>query len=248
MYQIPIKIKHSPTLRQESILKTLVERYIQTGKPVSSEEIKKLANLDVSSATIRIELAHLEKQGLVYHPYSSAGRFPTNYGYRYFVQKLTKDEEISWTEKEKLIAELIPYSDQYNELVKKIVQALSEITSQVALATLPNGEIYKKGLVNFLKNEINQQQEDIFETIEAIENFEQYSDLFLEEISGYKIYIGDESPLEGMDNYCLALTDYQLGQWQTKGIIGVLGNKRIPYHKIKPFLVFFADFLNGKVV
>ncbi|MEA3407829.1 MAG: heat-inducible transcriptional repressor HrcA [Chloroflexota bacterium] len=82
----PTKRKLKP--RQRDILKALVQEYISTADPVGSETVRRVGQLEVSSATIRNELATLEKDGYVYQPYTSAGRVPTVEGYRYFVEEL----------------------------------------------------------------------------------------------------------------------------------------------------------------
>src|SRR5206468_9721515 len=79
-----------PTLtpRQEEILVRVVEEYVATGEPVGSKTLVERAAMDVSSSTVRYELAVLEEQGLLSHPHTSAGRVPTDLGYRFFVDRV----------------------------------------------------------------------------------------------------------------------------------------------------------------
>lgn len=76
------------TERQRTILKTVTERYIDSGWPVPSKELAGAAGLRVSSSTVRNELAALEEQGYLSHPHTSAGRVPTDLGYREYVDRL----------------------------------------------------------------------------------------------------------------------------------------------------------------
>lgn len=85
--------------RQCDILKALVKEYINTADPVGSETVRRVGNLEVSSATIRNELAVLEEAGYVYQPYTSAGRVPTAEGYRYFVEELMDRVNLSLPER-----------------------------------------------------------------------------------------------------------------------------------------------------
>src|SRR6187401_1937457 len=80
------------TPRQEEILVRVVEEYVATGAPVGSKTLVQRAAMDVSSSTVRYELAMLEEQGLLSHPHTSAGRVPTDLGYRYFVDQLLREE------------------------------------------------------------------------------------------------------------------------------------------------------------
>src|SRR5215510_4445364 len=79
--------------RQELILARVVETYVATGTPVGSKVLVERTELDVSSSTVRNELAVLEEQGLLMHPHTSAGRVPTDAGYRFFVDRLLGSEE-----------------------------------------------------------------------------------------------------------------------------------------------------------
>jgi len=74
------------TQRQEQILKLLVESYIQSAEPVSSSWLAQLPDIGVSSATIRNDLAELEEEGYLVSPHTSAGRIPTDTGYRYYIE------------------------------------------------------------------------------------------------------------------------------------------------------------------
>ncbi|MFP3895366.1 MAG: heat-inducible transcriptional repressor HrcA [Anaerolineales bacterium] len=85
--------------RQRGVLKALVQEYINTADPVGSETVRRVGKLEVSSATIRNELAALEEAGYVYQPYTSAGRVPTVEGYRYFVEELMDRVNLSIPER-----------------------------------------------------------------------------------------------------------------------------------------------------
>ena len=76
------------TQRQREILVQVVEEYVATGQPVGSKHLVERTGMRVSSATVRNELAELERFGLLTHPHTSAGRVPTDRGYRYYVDRL----------------------------------------------------------------------------------------------------------------------------------------------------------------
>jgi heat-inducible transcriptional repressor len=76
------------TQRQSEILRLVVEEYVATGQPVASKALAQRSGLDVSPSTVRGELAELERLGLLTHPHTSAGRMPTDHGYRFFADRL----------------------------------------------------------------------------------------------------------------------------------------------------------------
>ena len=87
---MPQKTDQLPQLgdRQRDLLRAVIREYIATAQPVASGALVRQYHLDVSSATVRNELAALEELGLLTHPHTSAGRVPTDLGYRYFIESL----------------------------------------------------------------------------------------------------------------------------------------------------------------
>ena len=80
--------------RQQAILKLVVEEYIRVGLPIGSKHVAGRDGLDFSSSTVRYELARLETLGFLSHPHTSAGRVPTDLGYRYYVDVLVESERL----------------------------------------------------------------------------------------------------------------------------------------------------------
>lgn len=122
--------------RKLRILAAVVDEYITTGEPVGSRAIMRYIN--ASSATIRNEMAELEKQGYLEQPHTSAGRVPTYSGYRLYVDRLLKTNPLSEEEKERL-EDMLP-KDEYSEerLVKSASTALAELTSCATFVSSEN--------------------------------------------------------------------------------------------------------------
>ena len=93
--------------RQEKILECVIEEYTSTALPIGSKILVEKYKIKASPATIRNEMAELEEEGYLYQPHISAGRIPTDKGYRYFVEELMKDRELSKREQIKLQEELL---------------------------------------------------------------------------------------------------------------------------------------------
>src|SRR6202008_4089437 len=94
--------------RAADLLRLLIERYVRDGMPVGSRTLSRAAKLDLSPATIRNVMADLEEFGFVSSPHTSAGRVPTNRGYRYFVDALLAPEPLSDSEQARIGEELVP--------------------------------------------------------------------------------------------------------------------------------------------
>jgi heat-inducible transcriptional repressor len=123
--------------RAELLLKTLIERYIADGEPVGSRTLARHAGLDLSPATIRNVMVDLEEMGLVSSPHTSAGRVPTQRGYRLFVDTLLKVRPLNEQQVRLLKEELTPEQDP-QQLVENASHLLSEITKLTGIVLVPH--------------------------------------------------------------------------------------------------------------
>jgi len=114
--------------RKKKILQAIIDEYISTAEPVSSNVIVKKYNIDCSSATVRNEMADLEKLGFLDKPHTSAGRVPSAKGYRFYVDELIKDDNISIEEIIYIQSRLQTKVNQIEDLTKITTNTLSEIT------------------------------------------------------------------------------------------------------------------------
>jgi len=122
------------SVRQEQILTLVVESYVQSGTPVGSKVLVESAALEVSPSTVRNDLVVLEEQGLLTHPHTSAGRVPTEFGYRYYVDRVL--ERLAPRPGE-LRLDLSDARTQVEEALRTTTEALSEVTHLLALVSAP---------------------------------------------------------------------------------------------------------------
>jgi heat-inducible transcriptional repressor len=111
------------TQRQEKLLNFLIKEYISTTEPVSSMALKKVADLDVSAATIRNDLQELAKQGFIEQPHTSAGRIPTKKAYKHFAEKISVERE---NEFEDFIVRQVRFAHQEMEREMKMMEELMQ--------------------------------------------------------------------------------------------------------------------------
>lgn len=105
--------------RKQKILKAIIKTYMETGEPVGSRTISKYADLNVSSATIRNEMSDLTDMGYIVQPHTSAGRIPSDKGYRLYVNELMKEKEAEVAELRDLIIEK---TDKMDKVLKKVAK------------------------------------------------------------------------------------------------------------------------------
>ena len=124
--------------RKKRILQAIVEEYIDTAEPVSSGNLVK--ELNCSSATIRNEMAELEKIGFIEKPYTSAGRIPSQKGYRYYIDELVRDDKLTVKEMQYIKSKLETTVNELEDLTKIATSTLSELTHYTTIAIGPKIE------------------------------------------------------------------------------------------------------------
>jgi heat-inducible transcriptional repressor len=123
--------------RRKCILRAITDVYIDTAEPVGSTTIARKHNLGISSATIRNEMASLEEEGYVYQPHTSAGRVPSDKGYRYYVDVLLEIPEVT-SEEYKKINQLAEYrKEAIEKTIRRTTKLLAELTEYVSVAVIP---------------------------------------------------------------------------------------------------------------
>jgi heat-inducible transcriptional repressor len=123
--------------RKSAVLRVVVEEYVRSGEPVGSETIAERAGLGVSSATIRNEMAALEELGYLTHPHTSAGRIPTDAGYRHYVDSLPAGGRLREAQRRAIAGYFAEVMVDLEEVLRGSVQLLSRMTQYAGLAVPP---------------------------------------------------------------------------------------------------------------
>jgi heat-inducible transcriptional repressor len=123
--------------RKAAILKALIEEYVETGQPVGSTTVARGAALGVSSATIRNEMAVLEREGYVTHPHTSAGRIPTDKGYRHFVDHLARQKDLQPAARQEVTSFFATAHHALEDMLHETSLLLSRITTHAAVVVGP---------------------------------------------------------------------------------------------------------------
>lgn len=212
--------------RQAKILAAIVKEYSTTGQPVGSNELSEEYGFSVSAATIRNEMQALEKARYIYQPHTSAGRVPSDEGFRFFVNKLMKHLELSTAEQQKLQEELHALQKQYLELGQSLTKLLAKESQGATFALLP-GHVSATGLSNIIDEHVT--RDEVKEIAKFLEDVADYGKDFVA-ASGkeVKAFIGREAPGPLGKDFSLVVTRVALPRGE-KGVIGIIGPKRMKY-------------------
>ncbi|KKQ71986.1 MAG: heat-inducible transcription repressor, heat-inducible transcriptional repressor [Candidatus Peregrinibacteria bacterium GW2011_GWC2_39_14] len=218
--------------RKISILKAIVQRFIETAEPVGSNIIIVQYHLNVSPATVRNDMAELEEEGFIFQPHTSAGRVPTQQGYRKYVEEIADYDSA----RKRVEKALIPMREEYKiqktkEKLHEAVHLLSRATHNVSFATLPdNQRTFYLGVSNALR-----QPEFINDPVSASQVMEvlEENDNFIKILKSLEIgekadvFIGQENIIPQIHSCSIIVTKYELDGFE--GFLGILGPMRMDY-------------------
>lgn len=138
--------------RKITILKAIIKTYLETGEPVGSRTISKYTDLKLSSATIRNEMSDLEEMGYIIQPHTSAGRIPSDQGYRFYVDQIMQEKDQEVTEVKDLMIQRV---DRLELVLKRLAQMLASNTNYAAMITGPQYHQNKLKFIQLSKMDAN---------------------------------------------------------------------------------------------
>jgi heat-inducible transcriptional repressor len=219
------------TERQAKLLAAIIEQYAEVAVPVGSITLAKL--FGVSSATIRAEMAALEEMGYIGQPHTSAGRVPTDKGYRYYVNQITDLPHASETPQlldrsaRAIDARVATYSDRTDRAIRSAVDSLVEITHNLGLATIGD-QLYMNGMGNlFSQPEFAANPAQVARLLDNLEPW-------LREAAPNEplnVFIGAENPIGKSSQASLIISRFR-SPYSDNSYIGVLGPTRQDYAKV----------------
>lgn len=132
-----MSVKPNLNQRYKNILKATIEYYIATAEPVGSRAIAQKYDLKISSATIRNVMGRLEAAGLLYQPHTSAGRVPSDFGYRMYVDRLLVPDEASGKKIEKFLVRQLSQKASFEALIQRVTKILAALSGYIAIISFP---------------------------------------------------------------------------------------------------------------
>ncbi|MEK7618559.1 MAG: hypothetical protein AAB410_05445 [Patescibacteria group bacterium] len=233
------------TNRQAKILAAIVKENSDSGKAVGSKDLADKYSFGLSAPSIRNEMQALEKQDFIKQRHTSAGRVPTDKGYRYFVNQLMDRFKLSLEEQNRLKKELVKLQMAHVEMGRRIAKLLSESTQQASFAILPE-EVSTMGLSNILDNPALPAG-DAKEIAKFFDDIDQYAEKMVSDYSGElspKTFIGKELQLSKNSDYSMMVSGLKLPSGK-KGVIGLIGPKSMKYEKNLSLMEYISKLLGG---
>lgn len=224
------------TERQIKLLGAIIEQYAEVAVPVGSVTLAKL--FGVSSATIRAEMARLEELGFIAQPHTSAGRIPTDKGYRLYVNALTNSDDdnagpmlrLSDRSARAIDARVATHASRTDRAIRSAVDSLVELTHNLGLATIGD-QLYMSGMGNlFSQPEFATSPHNVQQIARLLDNLEPW----LREAAPNEplnVFIGAENPIGKSSQASLIISRFR-SPYSDNSYIGVLGPTRQDYAKV----------------
>lgn len=218
------------TTRREAILDAIIREYVATAEPVGSTVIVSKYDFPYSSATIRAEMAKLEEEGYIYQPHTSAGRVPTEKGYRHFVN-LVLSEEKQLISRHDIQSQrhMLHHHMKYEQLMDMVAKTLAELTGNVGIVGV-SGLIFSHGLTNLFKQPEFMLSENVVRASEILDRMHELVEE-LPSLHNPLVYIGSESPIGKRAGCSLVVTGFET-PYMKEGRIAVLGPTRMSYENV----------------
>lgn len=234
--------------RNIEVLKGLVAQYITSGKPVGSEFLTHSLELEVSPATVRTILRDLENEGFIEQPHTSAGRVPTDKGYRHYVNSLVA-QDLGRRQQTKIAGQFESLQITYGGPARATAKLLAHLTHCLVISGWMRAhDLQEAGLASMLQHEDGGQHEAIREISMLLEKVDDY----VRQISQHEasrnnaaIYIGSENPLIDALHTSSIVRTVQLDNGE-EVVLLMIGPKRMPYQRNVALLNSVASLLSGQ--
>lgn len=233
------------TQRQVDILKAIIKEYTDVGEAVGSEILEKKYKLGVSPATIRNEMVELAQKGYLKKNHFSSGRVPSAKGFRFYIKHLMKEKELSTIEEVAYKNSIWDDRTEVHKLLYHATKVLAARTGLLSITVNETGDIYYSGVANLFNN-IEFLQPDLsktlFRLLDEANFWEGISRQFYKDEEDILYLLGAEDFHDPIFEACACV----MGEFKTdkvKGIIGVVGPKRMNYDVVIPQVRYFSSLI-----
>lgn len=226
--------------RQEKLFINIVKEHIKSGSPVGSKFLTEKFHLDVSPATVRNDMAELEQEGLICQPYTSAGRVPTEEGYRYYLKNYLSQAIVAG-KKEKTSLDMVVSGNEKENIAdrdfikKQLAKKVAELSHGAVIMAFSRSDIYYTGISNLFSQPEFADMNIIYSISEVVDSLDDVISKVFSEIEDVDIKIG-------RDNY---FSDKCASVFRRKGdkVVGILGPVRMDYESNLGLLDYMIKWL-----
>ncbi len=234
--------------RQKQLLSAVVELYTKTAVPVGSQALLEHYDFGVSSATLRNDMVALEEEGFLYQPHVSAGRIPTDQGYRMYVEEMMGDTDLSREDQRRLQKELLMMKAKNTRLSRSTAKLLSVLSGNLAVSgMIGHDDLHDFGMKELIEKPEFQEIDELCRLVETLDTLDEKLDGIMLQLKDgeTRIFIGSENPVTGIENCSMIVAPYETNEG--RGMLAIIGPKRMDYAKNKSLIEYMRKFLGGSM-
>ena len=230
--------------RQEDVLRTVVSSHVQSALPVGSTGVAGI--LGVSSATIRNVMAELEEMGYIRHPHTSAGRMPTDEGYRYYIDSLMQIRELSGSIIDNIMENYRREVYSIEDVMERTSGLIADLTEYVEITAEPESErVYLGGTSHIIEQPEFRDFKKLHTIFRCLEDKISMLHFLCDDADDDRlaISIGRENKLSNLKDCSVVSRGYKR-RGRASGRLGVIGPKRMVYEKVVPMVEFLSEMVS----
>lgn len=216
--------------RAKELLGIIAESCIQHAQPVGSKFLVEQQGLSYSSATVRNEMKALENEGYLTHPHTSAGRIPTEKGWKFYIENILQLKNLT-QKQEKLLEQALAEHKKKDQRTKAAARHLAEQTSEAVFVAFDYDDFYYTGLSNLFRKPEFASQDQVVNITEVVDHF----DVVLQKMYG-RVETGKVQTFLGKDNLFGPACSTIVGKTEQNQLVGIVGPMRMNYQTNKPYI------------
>lgn len=220
--------------RQEALFLNIIREHIDSAQAVGSRFLADKYKLNISPATIRNDMAELEREGLITHPHTSAGRVPTEKGYQYYINNHLEARDLSNRDKE--ILERIKKADEGEMMVKNLAKGISNLTKSAVVVAFAKHNVYYTGISNLLCQPEFADFDVIYNMSAVVDHLDEVMADIFDSIEDTQVKLGKENYFADKCGSILTRVDDKL--------VGILGPVRMDYERNLGLVNYAKDLLS----
>ena len=230
--------------RQLTLLKPIIEEYIETAEPVGSETLDKKYNLGISPATIRNEMVRLTQLGYLQQPHTSAGRTPTPKALKLYASSLMQQKELSVSDEVIVKQKIWDFREELDKLLREATRALAHQTKTMSLAATDEGDIYTSGVGNILDMPEFYDIDRTRHLLDTLDEYDYWWNIFtrhFQDPEGFSVLLGEDLGRQLLQECGGVFVHFSSSSHQ--GTIGIVGPARLNFPRVIPLVRYMGNLL-----
>ena len=228
--------------RKSALLSAIIKEHISTGETVASKALVDKHGFSLSPATVRNEMGDLEESGYIYQPHTSAGRIPTEKGWKFYIENFMKDIQLSEVQKKTLNKTLQEHGLSYEGAIKNVAKQLAELSKEAIFVGFSPDNFYYTGLSHLFAHPEFQKIDLVCHVSEVVDHLDEVMNKMFDEISKeIRVMVGGDNPF---GKECGSIvTSYSFGD-KGNGVVGILGPMRMDYENNIALIKYTQELFN----